>query len=149
MENSFIDSSKLSLNLRKKKMNQILYKKEISSVKESDFDKNKEESKNFSELCNLSKILIEEKEVEKIINLLDKIYFFLINIKIPLKMNFVELSNIIPNLYQIIMDFQNNEFVISKIFDIFEKILNFFPVSDMNDKYRRMLNEQYYQILYY
>ena len=148
MENSFIDSSKLSLSLRKKKMNQILYKKETSSVKESDFDKNKEESENFSELCNLSKILIEEKEVKKIINLLDKIYFFLINIKIPLKMNFVELSNIIPNLYQIIMDFQNNEFVISKIFDIFEKILNFFPVSDMNDKYRRMLNEQYYQIIY-
>ena len=147
MENSFIDSSKLSLSLRKKKMNQILYKKETSSVKESDFDKNKEESENFSELCNLSKILIEEKEVKKIINLLDKIYFFLINIKIPLKMNFVELSNIIPNLYQIIMDFQNNEFVISKIFDIFEKILNFFPVSDMNDKYRRMLNEQYYQIM--
>ena len=56
MENSFIDSSKLSLSLRKKKMNQILYKKETSSVKESDFDKNKEESENFSELCNLSKI---------------------------------------------------------------------------------------------
>ena len=86
-ENRLQDSIKLSLSLRKKKLNQKLC--ESHTLINPNLSKDEEESNNVSKLCELSKILVAQKDNQNIINTLDKLYFFLINIKIPLKANFI------------------------------------------------------------
>ena len=145
-QNKIHDSSKLSINLRKKKMNQIL--KESRPLIEESLTRHEKESDNMSKLCFLSKTLANQKDVENLINILDKIYFFLINLNIPLKPNFIKLSSIIPYLFNKISLFETNETMLLKIYDVLEEILKFFHPIDMNDECFSMFNEQYFQLTY-
>jgi uncharacterized protein YaaN involved in tellurite resistance len=87
--------SELALSLRKNKINKI-----IGKIRHSNEEKimrfGKEEIK---KLCDLSNILYEEKDEDKIVNILDKIYFFLIRFNQTIKSNYIELSKIVPHLY--------------------------------------------------
>ena len=145
-QNKIHDSSKLSINLRKKKMNQIL--KESRPLLEQNLTEHEIESDNMSKLCFLSKALANQKDAESLINILDKIYFFLININIPLKPNFIKLSSIIPYLFNKILIFETNEIVLLKIYDVLEEILKFFHPIDMNNECFSIFNEQYFQLTY-
>lgn len=145
-QNNINDSLKLTISLRKKKLNQILSQSKVKN--ESYLSKQEEENENMSKLCELSKSLFEQKEVDNIINILDKIYFFIKNIKIPLKPNFIKLSSIIPHLYQKISLFEVEEVVIKKIFDIFEEILKFFSFDEIDKENYIVFNEQYFQLIF-
>ena len=140
------DSSKLTISLRKKKLDEKL--SESHSKIESNLSKHQEENENTIKLCILSKNLLEQKVAENIINILDKIYFFLIGIKIPLKPNFIKLSNIIPNLINKIPFFERNELVLIKIYDVLEEIIKFFHPFENNDNCFCISNEQYFQLIY-
>ena len=118
-QNKFQDLSELSISLRKKKINKILNESHLPN--DSNLSKTEEENQNVSKLCTYSRNLLDEKIKENIINILDKIYFFLINIKIPLRPNFIKLSGIISNLYQKLSLFETDELVLNKIFDVFVK----------------------------
>ena len=145
-ENRLQDSIKLSLSLRKKKLNQKLC--ESHTLINPNLSKDEEESNNVSKLCELSKNLVAQKDNQNIINTLDKLYFFLINIKIPLKANFIKLSNIIPNLYNTIQFFERNEIVLLKIYDALEEIIKYFYYYENDDNCFGMFNDQYFQLIY-
>lgn len=138
--------SKLSINLRKKNMNQIL--KESRPLIDQNLSRHEKESDNMSKLCFLSKSLSNQKDIENVINILDKIYFFLINLKIPLKPNFIKLSSIFPYLFNKILIFETNETLLLKIYDVLEELLKFFHPMDMNDECFSIFNEQYFQLIY-
>ena len=147
--NKFIkinNSSQLTINLRKKKLDEKL--NESHPKTESNLSKHEIESENTIKLCIISKNLLEEKNDEKIINILDKIYFFLISVKIPLKPNFIKLSNIIPNLINKMPIFERNETVLIKIYDVLEEIIKFFHPFDNNDNCFCLSNEQFFQLIY-
>ena len=143
-QNKLQDLSELSISLRKKKINQIL--NETHFPNESNISKEEEENQNVSKLCSYSRNLLEEKEKEKIINILDKIYFFLINIKIPLKLNFIKLSGIMSNLYQKLSLFESDEAVLNKIFDILEEIIKFIPLDNPDENNSSLFNENHFQL---
>ena len=145
-QNKFQDLSELSISLRKKKINQIL--NETHFPNESNISKEEEENQNVSKLCSYSRNLLEEKEKEKIINILDKIYFFLINIKIPLKLNFIKLSGIMSNLYQKLSLFESDEVVLNKIFDVLEEIIKFIPLDNPDENNSSLFNENHFQLIY-
>ena len=148
-KNQFIkinNSSQLTINLRKKKLDEKL--SESHSKTESNLSKHEMESDNTIKLCIISKNLLEEKEVEKIINILDKIYFFLISIKIPLKPNFIKISNIIPNLINKISFCERNETLLIKIFDVLEEIIKCFHLFDNNDNCFCLSNDKFFQLIY-
>ena len=136
-----IGPSELALSLRKKKINQIVGKTRINTS-EMKFGNNE-----LQKLCDLSKLLYEEKNFDKIIEILDQLYFFLLNFKDPIKTNYIDISNIIQHLYTIIILFKDKESIISKSFDTFEQIIRLTPSNEPN-KYFRIFNEQYSQILY-
>jgi hypothetical protein len=144
-QNNLPDSSKLSISLRKKKLNQKLNESHILS--ETNMTKQEEENENMTKLCTFSKAILEQKESENFKNILDKIYFFLINIKIPLRPNFIKLSSIMPNLYQKIILFETDEIVLKKIFDVFEEIIKFLQPDDLADC-SNLFNEQHFQLIY-
>ena len=144
-KNNLPDSSKLSISLRKKKMNQKLNETHILNV--TNMTKQEEENENMTKLCAFSRAIIEQKEIENLKNILDKIYFFLINIKIPLKPNFIKLSGIMPNLYQKILLYEMEEIVLKKIFDVFEEIIKFLQPNDLEDC-SNLFNEQHFQLIY-
>ena len=147
--NQFIkinESSQLTINLRKKKLDEKL--NESHSKTESNLSKHEVESENTIKLCIISKNLLEEKDSEKVINILDKIYFFLISLKIPLKPNFIKISNIIPNLINKMPFFERNETVLIKIYDVLEEIMKFFHPFDNNDNCFCLSNEQFFQLIY-
>ena len=145
-QNNNHQSSKLSITLRKKKLNQKL--NEFNKPNESKLSKPEEENQNLSKLFDLSKTLFEQKEIDGIINILDKIYFFLINIKIPLKPNFIKLSGIIPNLSQKIALFEREENILKKIFDVFDELIKSYYLYGIDDKYSSIINEQHFQLIF-
>lgn len=145
-EIKIIGPSELALSLRKNKIYQKLGKLRIS--KETIPDKVEFGNKEVEKLCDLSKFLYEEKDFEKIINILDEIYMFFINFKKPIKSNFIEISKIIPHLYTKMSLLKNKEIVISKIFDIFDQIIRLTQSDDISDKFSRIFNEKYCQLLY-
>ena len=145
-QNKLQDLSELSISLRKKKINQIL--NETHFPNESNISKEEQENQNVSKLCSYSRNLLEEKEKEKIINILDKIYFFLINIKIPLKLNFIKLSGIMSNLYQKLSLFESDEVVLNKIFDVLEEIIKFIPLDNPDENNSSLFNENHFQLIY-
>ena len=116
-QNKFQDLSELSISLRKKKIKQILNESRLPN--DTNLSKTEEENQNVSKLCTYSRNLLDEKIKENIINILDKIYFFLINIKIPLRPNFIKLSGILSNLYQKLSLFERDELFLNKIFKIY------------------------------
>ena len=134
----------LALSLRKKKINQMVGKNRINEEQPSDeiFGKN-----DYKKLSDLSKLLHEEKNIEKINEILDQLYFFLLNIKEPISTNYIDLSNLIQNLYLKIVAFKNEENLISKSFDVFDQIIRITP-SENSDKYYRIFNDQHIQVLY-
>ena len=137
--------SELALSLRKKKINQIIEKNRITKIKNTSqivFGNNE-----LKKLSDLSKLLYEEKNIDKIIEILDQLYCFLLNFNEPIKTNYIDISNIIQHLYTVMIKFKNVEIIISKSFDAFEQIIRLTP-SDEPDKYCRIFNEQYSQILY-
>ena len=137
--------SELALSLRKKKIEQILSKNRIITDKitsEELFGNN-----DLRKLCDLSKLLYEEKNILKINEILDHLYFFLLNIKEPISTNYIDRSILIQHLYTKIIAFKDNEILISKSFDVFEEIIRITP-SENSDKFYRIFNEQYIQILY-
>lgn len=143
---NFQELSKLSIELRKKKINQKLSESKVNN--ESNFSKQEEESENITKLCELSKTLLEQKKIDNIITSLDKIYFYLINIKIPIKPNYIKLSCIIPNLFQKIAFFEKEEKILKKIFDILEEIIKFLYYYDTDSKNSSVFNEQYFELIY-
>ena len=145
-QNKFQDLSELSISLRKKKINQILNESHLPN--DSNLSKTEKENQNVSKLCTYSRNLLDEKIKENIINILDKIYFFLINIKIPLRPNFIKLSGIISNLYQKLSLFETDELVLNKIFDVFEVIIKFIPPDDSEGYSSNLFNENHFQLLY-
>ena len=144
-KNKLPDSSKLSISLRKKKLNQKL--NEVHILNETNITNEEEENENMTKLCTFSKSILEQKEIENFKNILDKIYFFIINIKIPLKPNFIKLSCIMPNLYQKLLLFEMEEIVLKKIFDVFEEIIKFLQPDDLDDC-SNLFNEQHFQLIY-
>lgn len=137
--------SEFALSLRKKKINQIVSKTRILEQKnpsEKEFGKNE-----LKKLCDLSKALYEEKDHLKVNEILDKLYFFFINFKEPIKTNYIDISSIIQNLYTIMILFKDREMIISKSFDVFDQIIRLTP-SQYPDKFYRIFYEQYCQILY-
>jgi len=120
---------------------------ESHTLNETNMTKQEEENENMTKLCNFSKAILEQKEIENLKNILDKIYFFLINITIPLRPNFIKLSNIMPNLYQKILLFEMEEIVLKKIFDVFEEIIKFLQPDDLGDS-SSLFNEQHFQLIY-
>ncbi len=144
-KNKLPDSSKLSISLRKKKLNQKL--NEVHILNETNITNKEEENENMTKLCTFSKSILEQKEIENFKNILDKIYFFIINIKIPLKPNFIKLSCIMPNLYQKLLLFEMEEIVLKKIFDVFEEIIKFLQPDDLDDC-SNLFNEQHFQLIY-
>ena len=144
-KNKLPDSSKLSISLRKKKLNQKL--NEVHILNETNITNKEEENENMTKLCTFSKSILEQKEIENFKNILDKIYFFIINIKIPLKPNFIKLSCIMPNLYQKLLLFEMEEIVLKKIFDVFGEIIKFLQPDDLDDC-SNLFNEQHFQLIY-
>ena len=140
------NSSQLTISLRKKKLDEKLC--EFHPKLESNLSKHEKESENTIKLCILSKSLVEQKDTESIINILDKIYFFLISIKIPLKPNFIKISNIIPNLINKIPFYERNEIVLTKIYDVLEEIIKFFDPFENNDNCLCISKEQFFQLIY-
>ena len=148
-QNKFQDLSELSISLRKKKIKQILNESRLPN--DTNLSKTEEENKNVSKLCTYSRNLLDEKIKENIINILDKIYFFLINIKIPLRPNFIKLSGILSNLYQKLSLFERDELFLNKIFDVFEVIIKFIPPDDSegySSNSSNLFNENHFQLLY-
>ena len=145
-QNKFQDLSELSISLRKKKIKQILNESRLPN--DTNLSKTEEENQNVSKLCTYSRNLFNEKIKENIINILDKIYFFLINIKIPLRPNFIKLSGILSNLYQKLSLFETDELVLNKIFDVFEVIIKSIPPDDSEGYSSNLFNENHFQLLY-
>ena len=140
--------SELALSLRKKKINQILSKNRI--IKEKKLCDNEFESNEMKKLCDLSKYLYEEKNIEKIKGILDQIYFFFINFKTPIESNYIDISALIQHLYTKMLLYKNEENVISKSFDIFDQLIRLTPYQENedNDKFIHIFNNKYSQILY-
>ena len=135
--------SELALSLRKNKINKI-----IGKIRHSNEEKimrfGKEEIK---KLCDLSNILYEEKDEDKIINILDQTYFFLIRFNQTIKSNYIELSKIIPHLYTKLSLLKEKENIILKIFDILDNIIRLTEPNEIMNKYCKIFNEQYCQTL--
>ena len=141
------DVSELSISLRKKKINQIISKNRISKIKN---DEEKEfGNKELGDLCNLSKSLNEQKDVSKINNILDQLYFFLINFNSPIETDYIDISTLIQHLYTKMIKYKDKECIVSKSFDVFEQIIRLTPSQESGtDKYYRIFNSQYTQIFY-
>ena len=141
------DASELIISLRKKKINQIISKNRISKIKNN--EEKEFGNKELGNLCNLSKSLIEQKNVSKINEILDQIYFFLINFNSPIETDYIDISILIQNLYTNMIKYKDNECIISKSFDVFEQIIRLTPSQESGtDKYCRIFNSQYTQIFY-
>ena len=140
-----IGPSELALSLRKKKINKLVGKNRINKIKNS--SEMKFGNNELQKLCDLSKYLYEEKNIDKLNGILDQLYFFLLNFKDPIKTNYIDISNIIQHLYTIMILFKDKESIISKSFDTFEQLIRLTPSNEPN-KYCRIFNEQYSQILY-
>ena len=136
--------SELAISLRKKKINQIIGKDRIPK----EINQSEKEIKNYEldKLYNLSKILYEEENFQKINDILDQLYFFLINIKTPIETSHIDISALIQHLYTKIILNKDKESLISKSFDIFDQIIRLTPSKE--DKYIRIFNQNYSQILY-
>ena len=61
-KNKLPDSSKLSISLRKKKLNQKL--NEVHILNETNITNKEEENENMTKLCTFSKSILEQKEIE-------------------------------------------------------------------------------------
>ena len=136
--------SELAISLRKKKINQIIGKDRIPK----EINQSEKEIKNYEldKLYNLSKLLYEEENFQKINDILDQLYFFLINIKTPIETSHIDISALIQHLYTKIILNKDKESLISKSFDIFDQIIRLTPSKE--DKYIRIFNQNYSQILY-
>lgn len=135
--------SELALSLRKNKINKIIGKIRMPN-EEKIMRFGKEEVK---KLCDLSNILYEEREEDKIAYILDQIYFFLIRFNQTIKSNYIELSKIIPHLYAKLALLKGKENIILKIFDILANIIRLTESNEIMNKYCRIFNEQYCQTL--
>ena len=135
--------SELALSLRKNRINKI-----IGKIRNSNEEKimrfGKEEIK---KLCDLSNILYEEKDEDKIIDILDQTYFFLIRFNQSIKSNYIDLSKIIPHLYTKLALLKEKENIILKIFDILDNIIRLTESNEIMSKYCRIFNEQYCRTL--
>jgi hypothetical protein len=145
-KNKCCGPSELALRLRKQKINEKIGKSRVlkinnQSVKE--FGKQE-----ITKLNELSKNLYEQKNQSMIIEILDKLYFFLINFKEPIKLNYIESSKIIQNLYAKLAQFKDKEIIITKIFDVFEQLVKLISFLDEGDKNCIIFNNQYHQLLY-
>ena len=65
-------------------------------------------------LCKLSKSLNEQKNVSKINDILDQLYFFLINFNSPIETNFIDISTLIQQLYTKMINYKDKECIVSK-----------------------------------
>ena len=135
--------SELALSLRKHKINKIIGKIRMSN-EEKIIRFGKEEIK---KLCDLSNLLYEEKDEDKIINILDQTYFFLIRFNQTIKSNYIDLSKIIPHLYAKLSSLKKREKIVIKIFDILDNIIRLTESKEIMSKYCRIFNEQYCQTL--
>lgn len=144
-ESKKIEPSELAISLRKKKINKIISKNRILNIKkdiEEEFG-----NKELEKLCDLSKLLYEEKNISKIIDILDQLYFFFLNFNIPIETNYIDISTIIQHLYTKIIKYKDNEKIVSKIFDVFDQIIRLTPYEE-EEKFCRIFNSQYFQIIY-
>ena len=138
--------SELALKLRKQKINEKVGKNRVSKLKnpyEKEFG-----NKEISKLNELSKNLGEKNNANSTIEILDKLYFFLINFKDPIKLNYIESSKIITTLYTKMTTFKDKEIIITKIFDVFEQLIRLITFFDNEDKICLIFNDQYYQLLF-
>ena len=141
-----IGPSKLALSLRKDKINQKIGKYRI--LNEKDKEKVEFGNKEINNLSKISKYLNCERDTKRITDILDKIYFFLLNFKGPIDSEFVGISKIIPNLFSKLVLLKENENIIKKIFDIFYQIVRLIPPIDLTGKFGKIFNEENCQIFY-